>query len=247
MTDFQYKRAPITEAVVEIRYASPVAEVREKKAFKYFNNLYSDFKSIPHRNIELEIRPEGDPITHTTEVVSNQFSSDDMTQRLHVTPNSFLVSQLAPYEGWEKFNKRIIRDWEIWRKYAGFQDIKRVGMRYINRIDMPITGPIPKYEDYITVYPTLPKILDSCSYHAVNVRVNLDDIRSVLNLKSALVESPLPEYVAIVVDLDISRVFDEPVSDNDLYSYINEARSKKNTIFEACITDKARELFEHEP
>ena len=189
------------------------------------------------------IRPEGDPITHITEIITNQFSSSDMTQLLHVTPNSFLVSQLAPYEGWKKFNERIIRDWGIWRKHAGFQDIKRVGMRYINRIDMPLEGPILEYEDYITVYPTLPKILDPCTFHAVNVRVNLEDINSVLNLKSALVESPLPEHLAIVVDLDISRVFEEPLSDDDLYSYINEARTKKNTIFEACITDKARELF----
>jgi len=244
MSDFQYKRAPITEAVVEIRFASPIDENRLKKTFKYFSDLYSDYKTIPHHEIDIDVRQAEEPVARITNIIhTNQFTSADMTQRLHITPNSFLVSQIAPYEGWGKFCDRIIRDWEILRKGVGFQNIKRVGMRYINRIDMPIDGPILRYEDYITVYPTLPECLDPCVSHAVNVQVNLEDINSVLNLKTAMVESPLPEHLAMVVDLDISQIFESPLSDDELYSYLNEARNKKNTVFESCITDKARELF----
>ena len=166
-----------------------------------------------------------------------------MTQQLHIRNLSFLVSQLAPYTGWEQFKSRIIRDWDTWRSAVSFRPIERVGMRYINRIDLPIAGPLVQYEDYVTVYPALPALLDPCAYHSVNVRVLLKDIESELNLKSAVVPSPLPNHLAIVVDLDIARMYQTPPSDKELYSYICQARIKKNEIFEACITQKARELF----
>lgn len=242
MTEFQYKRAPITEAVVEFRSATPVDEKKRKKALKHLSKLYADHNPVVLKNIKVEIT-DGDPKTQTTDSILNKFSSGDMTQQLHITNNSFLVSQLAPYTGWEQFKLRIMRDWDTWRKAVNFQPIERVGMRYINRIDLPITGSLVQYEDYVTVYPALPALLDPCAYHSVYVRVLLEDIQSELNLKSAVVESPLPDHLAIVVDLDIVRMYQTPPNDEELYSFISQARTKKNEIFEASITDKARELF----
>ena len=166
-----------------------------------------------------------------------------MTQQLIISDTSFLVSQLAPYVGWDKFKERIIRDWDTWRHAVKFQPIQRVGMRYINRIDLPRKGQVVYYEEYLTVYPALPPLLDPCSYHSINVKVLLGDIQSVLTLKSAVVESPLPDHLAIVLDLDIGRMYETPPDDESLYSFIDQARIKKNEIFESCITDKARELF----
>lgn len=242
MTEFQYKRAPITEAVVEFRCATPVDEKKRLKALKKLSKLYANHNPVVLKNIEVKIT-DGEPKTQTTDSILNKFSSDDMTQQLHITDISFMVSQLAPYTGWEQFKLRIMRDWDTWRKVVSFQPIARVGMRYINRIDLPITGPLVNYEDYVTVYPALPDLLDPCLYHSVTVRVPLEEIQSELNLRSAVVESPLPDHLAIVVDLDISRTYQTSPRDEELYSFISQARIKKNEIFEACIRDKARELF----
>ncbi len=243
MTEFQYKRAPIIEASVEFRSATSVDGRQRKKALKHLSKFYAEHTPINQQKVELEFRPEGAPKTKTTDSVLDKFSSGDMTQQLHITDTSFALSQLAPYSGWGDFKARVKRDWEAWRSSVSFQPIERVGMRYINRIDVPIEGKLVHYGDYVTVYPALPPILNSCISHSVNVRVLLGDIGSVLNLRSAAVDSPLPEHVAIVVDLDIVRVYETPPSNEELYSYLNQARIKKNEIFEACITNNAREIF----
>lgn len=243
MASFQYKRAPITEAVVEFRFTSSPNSGKQDKAFKNLKKFYSDHNEIKDRSIELEVKPDGDPVTNTTYIIKNQFSSVDMTQILTVSQSSFLVSQLAPYQGWSNFKERIIRDWDIWNKYVGFKKVERIGMRYINRIDIPITDPVTEYEEFVTVYPSLPKIIDPCLSHSVNVKVGLDDINSILTLNSAVVQSPIPDHIAIVIDLDISRKYKSLQSNNDIYEFIELARKKKNYVFEACITDKARELF----
>ncbi|MCZ6804020.1 MAG: TIGR04255 family protein [Proteobacteria bacterium] len=243
MTEFQYKRAPITEAIVEFRSAIPVDEKKRKKALKKLSQLYENHNPFPLRDIKLEVNREGETKTKTTESTLDKFSSNDMTQQLQITDISFGVSQLAPYNGWEQYYLRIKRDWETWRRTVSFRPIERAGMRYINRIDLPLTGSLVHYEDYLEVYPEIPALLDPTSDHSLNVRVRLTDIESVLNLKSAVVESPLPDHMAIVLDLDIGRTYQTPPDDEELYSFISQARIKKNEIFEACITDKARELF----
>lgn len=243
MTEFQYKRPPITEAAVEFRSTTPVDEKKRQKALKKLSKLYTDHNPVTQQKIEFQFKPEGKPKTQTTDSIIDKFSSGDITQQLIITDISFVVSQLAPYTGWEQFKRRIMRDWKTWRSAVSFRPIERVGMRYINRIDLPIEKTLVHYEDYVTVYPALPALLDPCLHHSVNVKVFLEDIQSTLTLKSAMVESPLPDHMAIVVDIDIGRKYKTPTSDEKLYSFISQARIKKNEIFEACITEKARELF----
>ena len=244
MTDFQYKRAPITEAVVEFRSPKPIDVSKYPKAIKKLKKHYSDYTARPTQAYEFKIEQNSKPEARKIgSQLQHRFFSKDMRQQLRINDIALLFSQLAPYEGWELFNQRIIRDWEAWKSVVGFRPINRIGMRYINRIDLPKTGDIVRYEDYVTVYPTLPSLLDPSIFHSVNVRVTLDDIDSILNLNSAMVESPLPNHLAIVIDLDIIRVFQSPPSDEESYAFVNKARRKKNDIFESCITDKARELF----
>lgn len=245
MTEFQYKRAPIIEAVVEFRSNTSVDGKKRQKAFGRLKRLYANYNPVTQQHLELEINADRDPKTTITESILHRFSSKDMTQQLFINDNdnSFLVSQLAPYSGWETFKERIMRDWNTWQNVVKFQNVNRVGMRYINRIDLPVTGSVVQYEDYVTVYPAVPDLLNPCSYHSVNVSLALEDIQCALNVKTALIESPLPDHISIVVDLDIVKKYETTIGNEELYSFISQARTKKNQVFEACITDKARELF----
>jgi len=242
MTPFQYKRAPITEAVVELAFNSSPEDKRRSKAFATFRKHYPNFKEINSKSIEVEVRDDGDAIS-TKNTLKHQFSSSDITQLLITSESSLLFAQLAPYQGWDLYKERITRDWATWIKHTGHNEVNRIGMRYINRIDIPATNPVTWYENYVTVYPNLPKIIDPSLSHSVNIKVLLDDLESLLTLNSSVVKSPIPEHIAIVLDFDISRKFKTAPSNDEIYEHIDLARKKKNEIFEACITDKARELF----
>ena len=69
------------------------------------------------------------------------------------------------------------------------------------------------------------------------------DIRCILTLNTSSAPSPLLGHAAIIVDIDIAREGDAPQNDEEIYALLNEIRVKKNDIFEACITPRARELF----
>ena len=72
----------------------------------------------------------------------------------------------------------------------------------------------------------------------------LEDINSLCLLNEAIIKPAAPEVVSVVLDIDVFRTTDLPDDEEELWKFLEELRQRKNTIFEACITDKARELFQ---
>ena len=173
-------------------------------------------------------------------------SSSDMTQLLVLWRSAFVVSQLAPYPGWDAFFQRFVRDWKVWRRVMGFRTISRIGVRYINRIDIPVSGPVVEHETFLNVYPKLPDIdiLGSVEAYAVQAVLPIEDIGCRLTLNSAVVPAPILGHVYFVIDQDIAKEIDPPQRDKAIYELLNEIRVRKNNVFEACISDRARELFQ---
>ena len=64
-----------------------------------------------------------------------------------------------------------------------------------------------------------------------------------LALNTATVAPPLIGFVSLALDLDVFREANLPQRDDDLWDIVNRMRGHKNRIFESCITDRARTLF----
>jgi uncharacterized protein (TIGR04255 family) len=79
--------------------------------------------------------------------------------------------------------------------------------------------------------------------YAVQAVLPLADIGCKLTLNSAAVPSPILDHSSFLFDQDIAREIDPPQSDEAIYDLLNEIRVQKNKFFEACITDRARALF----
>jgi uncharacterized protein (TIGR04255 family) len=154
-----------------------------------------------------------------------------------------VFSQLAPYPGWDVFFERFCRDWAAWKRTLGYRKITRIGVRYINRIDIPATAPIIEHEEYLNIYPHMPTELQSLMAYSVVAQLPLPDIGCILTLNSSSAPSQLLGHAAFIVDQDIGKDDDPPQSDEEIYALLNQIRVKKNEVFEACITPRARELF----
>jgi uncharacterized protein (TIGR04255 family) len=157
--------------------------------------------------------------------------------------NSIANVKLAPYEGWENLVQEARSNWDVWFKIIGWMPVARIGVRYVNRIDIPVVGRI-ELEDYITFQPALPPSLNRGIEHfAMNAVVPLgkEGLNLVLNAGSA--PSPIIGNSSIILDLDISRDLDLPANETDLWAFIDLMRTQKNEVFEACITDKTRALL----
>jgi uncharacterized protein (TIGR04255 family) len=231
--------------VIEIKFKESLDPTELEKASGKFISDYPQHQHVQTFNVNLEL-PEDQPDAPKAKfdrVVGHRRSSVDMTELLLFFRSAFVISQLAPYPGWDSFLNRFSRDWAVWKRFIGFREITRIGVRYINRIDIPISGSVVEFEAYLNVFPKLPDVFPPVNAYAVQAVLPMEDIRCKLTLNSAAVPSPILDHASFVFDQDIAREIDPPQRDEAIYELLNEIRIQKNKIFEACITNRARELF----
>jgi uncharacterized protein (TIGR04255 family) len=246
MSPQPYKRPPITEAVIALTLTTPAASTEIDKLRSAFRDLYPYEQLVRNVNVELALPAvaQASPTAAIHDEIGYRLSSLDITQLLILWPMTFVISQLAPYPGWDEFFGRFVRDWTIWKKVMNFRPIARIGVRYINRIDIPVSGPVVEQNEYISVYPHLPEALGPTSSYALQAQLPIADMENCkLLLNSAWVPSPLLNHVSFVIDIDIVSEIDPPQRNDAIYDLLKKIRVKKNTIFEMCVTDSARELF----
>ena len=143
-------------------------------------------------------------------------------------------------------------------QYEGNLGESRIGLTLIlagNRIDgghyfyqkflrdIPITGSVTYYEKYLNIYPYVPEQWAPNLGYGVQVQLPIADIGCVLTINSSSVPSMLLNHASFMFDQDIAKTADVPQNDKDLYKLLEDIHVKKNEVFEACITDEARELF----
>jgi len=241
-----YKYPPVTEAVIGINFAENLSKTLLKSVSDKLAKNYPIHQQLQNISVGIELSPQAgkDRKTITEVAEGHRRSSQDMTELALALPNSLVVSQLAPYPLWATFSKRFMRDWKLLKKTLGYREIKRIGVRYINRIDIPATGPLVHNEQFLNVFPQVPDILSPLMAGAVQTISYFEDIKCQLTLNSGVVESPILNHRSFLLDLDVGRELDVPQNDKEIFVLLEAMRLKKNQVFEACISQRARdEIF----
>jgi uncharacterized protein (TIGR04255 family) len=240
-----YTRPPITEAVIGINFEAPLDEKELEKGNSKFLKQYPRHQLLQNVSLKVAVNQEGHANADGTRIAKgHRRTNDDVNELLVLRHSEFIVSQLAPYPGWDSFAKRFVRDWKIWKRLVGYRAISRVGVRFINRLDIPLKEGGIEHEKYLKVFPALPDIVPVVQAYAIQAQAPLDDIKSTLIINSAIVPAPILGHGSFLLDLDIGRTLDVPQSDEDMFDLLNQFRTKKNEVFEACISNHARRLFQ---
>ena len=71
----------------------------------------------------------------------------------------------------------------------------------------------------------------------------LPDVKAFVTIIETNAPPKKPDTVSIYFDLDLYRTESIPQDEGGLWSMLEEFRVKKKIIFEACITEKLRELI----
>ena len=180
------------------------------------------------------------------EFLGYKLTSKDQSDVVLIKPNAMVCSRLAPYNGWENFEPWARENWKVWKYSAKYSKIKRIGIRYLNRIDIPFRkGDRIDVEDYLTIFPKYPEphLLKSFTNYTIQVEGPFCVEEYYLIVNTNVVKSPLIDHFSIVLDLDLSPQGAPPQRNDAIWKMINRMREYKNNAFEMCITDKARELF----
>src|SRR5688572_9891560 len=109
-----YSKAPITEAILELRVDPPIQA-------SHFADLFNAEKErYPTQQELIEFRTEldpADPLASKTQRINAgcAFSSVDRLQVWHAKPEAFSFGRLAPYQDWIHFRDEARRIWTLYR------------------------------------------------------------------------------------------------------------------------------------
>jgi len=225
-----YKRAPITEAVVEFRFAEPQEQSALEKAAASLKDeyFYDEIEQITQFQVEAGPAIQKPP---KVEIYwqGRKLSSLDRADVVIFRKTAFVCSRLAPYMGWEEFFPRIQRDWSAFRKAAGPIEISRVGVRYVNRIDIPVTSTDRvNTEDYLTYVPRSPETFAPMTQYVIQSSRPLGEDDLQFGLLSSTVPSPLINTISLALDLDVFLDGSIPRREDELWSLLNRMRDHKN-------------------
>ena len=104
--------------------------------------------------------------------------------------------------------------------------------------------PFGDLNEYLRTYPEVSLDLpQGLSGLFMQLTIPQADIKSMLQLTEALIEPSRPEVASIVLDVDLFRTEDIPPDEQAVWDFFEVLRDRKNDVFEACITEKTRELI----
>lgn len=162
-----------------------------------------------------------------------------------IGPQTFSTSQLAPYCGWDKFISRFARDRKVWVRRVEKQATARIGLRFINRIDIPaLENEDIDLSKYLKVSASFPaEIAQKRQEYLVRFTSKIGAMGDWdLTLALAKVSSVLIDKQSYVLDLDVA--FNKELwKEDELFALLKTGRTLKNKVFESCLTDSCREMF----
>jgi uncharacterized protein (TIGR04255 family) len=201
-------------------------------------------KLIARRSL-MQLGPDSNTISSTSaEDIGYLHRSEDGLQLYQARTNGFTFSRLAEYTSWNEVSGEARRLWAKYRAIAHPGPITRIALRYINRLDLPL--PLVDFSRYLRTAPQLSTDLpQGLSGYFMQLQVPLPDTRTACVINETIIEPSVKQNtVAVVLDIDVFRTSELPQDDEQLWEQMEQLRHEKNRVFEACITDEARRLFQ---
>jgi uncharacterized protein (TIGR04255 family) len=240
----KYKNPPIVEALCEFRFdpSSPWDLAIPGLLYEKVRDEFGKRRLVK----AIETSFSGGPTGIEQQVRSSdrmQFLRDDEKALIQVGPNLLSTNHLKPYPTWQEFFPIIRQAFDAYFQVASPKGLQRVGLRYINRIEIP--GKSIELEDYFEFRPFIgPRLPQRFGPFITGIQIPYEDSRDHLRLEIANATVEKPDEVGVMLDLDFFLAQPDGLSMNNVFDWIEVAHSRVEEAFEACITDRLREIFE---
>lgn len=240
----KYRRPPIVEAVCEFYF--DMTQWDDMVPGLYYDRVRKQYprkKELQAIAVEIGVGTGICGSRVTPGGKRYQFISDDEKRIIQIERNLLVVNQLRMYPHFESWKPIIISALKQYCALTSPRGIKRLGMRYLNRIEIPSDR--FTMEDYFQVYPEVPRELGG-SHGQYLLRLEMSPVQSGHQLLLTLGTAPVNRSGISGQMLDLYDVieFKESLPPREITAAIDEAHENIETVFENCITDKLRELFD---
>ncbi|MBA2395332.1 MAG: TIGR04255 family protein [Ktedonobacteraceae bacterium] len=208
-----YPNPTITEAVCDIRFRlSSEKEWRPSfpgELFKHIQNEYPEMEPVLEMGLQFEFGPLGAGTKFVPQRQKVRFKHDTRPLILQLAEDSLSISTLSPYQGWETMRHDVLAAWQRVEEVLQPEEINRIGLRYINRINKETAQERPSAwfvaNDYISA-----GFLRSEPGFLLREEIHLDAENILIITLGDNLPDAGAEHGAIIIDID--RIFERAVS-----------------------------------
>lgn len=241
----RYERPPLTEALCEFQFESSQGWDWTIPGLVY-ERIRADFPTKREKSlVEFSIQGTGmpEPQQFRPGVDRLQFFREDESGIVQVGPNLLAVNQLIPYAGWESFRPLILGQLEHYRSIANPDRLRRVVLRYINKVGVPATQ--FDLAEYFQALPGLPSDLaGNVTAFFTTSDLGYDDPPMRLKLTFGTASSDSPESSQFLMDLEMASTEGLALEIDAIDHWLETAHERIERAFDSSFTERThREVF----
>ena len=250
-TRFQLDHAPIIEAVLDIDCDLPPAldwSQLEASAREAFRDRYPKVRRQFVQNHILTAGEDAAPMLQFNKGLGAlQYLTEDEKQLVQFRANGFSFNRLSPYTTLDDYLPEIESAWLKFRELAGPVIVRKIGLRMINRILLPMQEGRLNFGHYLETAPRLPVTgLKLGIVGFLDQQVAADEETG--NQVNIVKTSQLPEgdKLPLILDIDAYHHCQTPPPEwSELLPRIKSLRDLKNRVFQHTLTPQCLNLFSH--
>jgi uncharacterized protein (TIGR04255 family) len=242
-----YPNPPIQEALIDIQVTAP-PDFTAEKLKSTLQGLENQFPEIREnvqliQGFQLSVAGENQSFSSSRSVDGYLFISNAAKKTVQARRDSFTFNKLRPYTEWKEFKAEAK---ELWQRYSELVQpvaIRRLGLRYINRIELP--HGLLDLREFCLLFPDIPQPIPQGLAEFFQRFIAPKDNGLISAVSLALDYSNPNLRPAIILDIDVFfMVSNAGLESESMWAGFEEMRVLKNEIFSASLTQKAKALFQ---
>lgn len=240
----KYKNPPIVEAICEFQFEDSSWDLATPGlVYEKVRNTFPIRRQAERVTVNISASPEQfGPQFGTVSLM--QFIRKDEKALLQIGSHLLSVSVLKPYPSWPRFLPLIKRGFNAYRDVVVPKGIHRIGLRYINHIEVPDQG--VKLEDFFEFRPYVgPNLPQDFGTFALGVQMPYEKGRDILHVQLASLprSDASIDKATVLLSLDYFLLKPAEVSLEEAFTWVDIAHSHIEEAFEACLTGNLRHSF----
>lgn len=244
---------PIVEATIERRFARTDKVTLQQ--LQDFANLeagaYPTQEPLYAGAIQRRIADTSPPQTALALQTGFRLRNINDSRIVLASLDRIAVTVKAPYPSWETLEEHAKHVFQSFDQKIGHGPLVRAGMRYVNRIDIPIKEELD-LDEYLATMPRLPKheeIPDAIEGFETVVVIPFRQIepKGPVIIRQLLYPPETAQdgtrRLPLILDIDAYCEDGNGLASSDIWSVMHALRKRKNRVFFSSVTERALEPY----
>ena len=234
---------PIIEAVCEFKPASDTKWDLTIPGLIYreLGDTFPEKEERSLQNVEIKPTEKGlqQKLTRDNRVL---FFMPDKKIFFQIGKKVMAIHCVKPYPKWGQFKPTIAKVYNTLRGIVAFDNLERIGLRYINRIEIP-NSPTALKESF-EFRPSLSEdLLGNLNSFFLGCEFNFSEGNDSCRVQLTKTDSEGPDTLAFILDIDYFLSKANSVTADNALDWVEKAKGHVNDIFKKCITEKLKNSF----